>query len=153
AAEHAGVARRRRRLRRAALLAVVVAASIGCRRASHQERVRSGRAPGRSDAATVAPPAPQAQAPPPPPAPAPPPAAAPPPAPPEPPVLIKLTIKTVPIKMKVYWGRKLLGETPLILQRPLNSGPMDLVFKLDGYFPLHVRAYTYKNDTVVMKAT
>ena len=137
-----------------ALVAVLACASFACRRAPHKERLRSGRAPVRPDAGTVvAPTALQAQAPRPPTAPPPTPDAGPPAPPPEPPVMVKLTIKSIPPKMKVYWGRKLLGETPVIVPRPLDSGPMDLVFKLDGYFPLHVRAYTYKSDTVVMKAT
>jgi hypothetical protein len=69
---------------------------------------------------------------------------------PAPPSDIKLTIRATP-RMKVYWGKQLLGLTPLILPRPRDSGPMDLTLKADGYIPEHVRIYTYKDDVLVVK--
>ena len=140
---------------RAFLTALALSLSFACRRTVPKEPLERSPAAARPLAGAPAP----AQATPAPPAPAPVPSpdggapAAPALAVVEPPPSIKLTIKTVPPKMKVYWGRKLLGETPLILERPRDSGPMDLVFKGEGFLPLHVRAYTYKNDTVLMKAT
>jgi hypothetical protein len=68
---------------------------------------------------------------------------------------VRIFIRAVPAKakLKVYWGKKLLGVTPLNLDRPRDSGPMDLVVRGDGAFPLHTRVYTYKNETLYVKLT
>ncbi|HEY3353805.1 MAG TPA: hypothetical protein VGQ83_11195, partial [Polyangia bacterium] len=55
--------------------------------------------------------------------------------------------------MHVSWGRQQLGPTPLTLMRPRDSGPMDLVLHAAGCFPMHVRAFTYKDDTIVVRPT
>jgi hypothetical protein len=85
-----------------------------------------------------------------------PPSAAPPaPTPPPPlPATVRITVRTSPArKAKVYWGRKLLGVTPLQFERPRASGPLDLVLRADGYFPVHVRAYTDWNDGLTVELT
>jgi hypothetical protein len=69
------------------------------------------------------------------------------------PAKVKLVVRSNPPKALVSWGKKKLGPTPVILERPRDSGPMDLVVKSDGYFPVHTRAYTFKNDTVWVKLT
>ena len=56
-------------------------------------------------------------------------------------------------KVFVFWGRKKLGETPVTLERPRDSGPVDLVVRSEGYFPVHTRAYTFRNDVVYVKLT
>jgi hypothetical protein len=68
---------------------------------------------------------------------------------------VKIMIRAVPAKpkSKVFWGRKLMGETPLDIVRPRDSGPVDLVIKNDGFFNVHTRAYTYKNDILYVKLT
>jgi hypothetical protein len=68
---------------------------------------------------------------------------------------VKISIRAVPArpKSKVFWGKKLMGETPLDLVRPRDSGPVDLVVKNDGFFNVHTRAYTYKNDVLYVKLT
>ncbi len=53
----------------------------------------------------------------------------------------------------MFWGKKKLGETPVTLERPRDSGPVDLVVRADGYFPVHTRAYTFRNDVVYVKLT
>jgi hypothetical protein len=74
---------------------------------------------------------------------------------------VKIFVHTVPAKIpgkpkqkvKVMWGKKLLGETPLTFDRPRDSGPIDLVIRTDGYFPVHTRVYTMKNERVDVRLT
>ncbi|MCA1665562.1 MAG: hypothetical protein LC659_15065, partial [Myxococcales bacterium] len=56
--------------------------------------------------------------------------------------------KNGPDKALVFWGKKKLGETPVTLERPRDSGPVDLVVRGEGFFPLHTRAYTFKTDVL-----
>lgn len=69
------------------------------------------------------------------------------------PAKVKLTIRSVPPKALVSWGKKKLGETPVILERPRQSGPIDLTVRADGYFTLHTRAYTFHNEVLYVKLT
>jgi hypothetical protein len=68
---------------------------------------------------------------------------------------VKIMVRAIPAKpkSKVFWGKKLMGETPLDIVRPRDSGPVDLVVKNDGFFNVHTRAYTYKNDILYVKLT
>jgi hypothetical protein len=66
---------------------------------------------------------------------------------------VKIIVRSVPPKAIVFWGKKKLGETPVTLERPRDSGPVDLVVRNDGFFPLHTRAYTFHTDTVYVKLT
>ncbi|MEO6952898.1 MAG: hypothetical protein ABI321_13920 [Polyangia bacterium] len=70
---------------------------------------------------------------------------------PRPPSKIKIFVRTSPTKMFVHWGKKNLGLTPLTVERPRDSGPVDLVLRGTGFFPMHTRAYTVKNDTISVK--
>src|SRR3954470_16054649 len=54
-------------------------------------------------------------------------------------------------KARVYWGRKDLGLAPLELQRPRNSGPLDLVVVAPGYLPLHTRVFTDRDDKLALR--
>lgn len=56
-------------------------------------------------------------------------------------------------KALVFWGKKKLGETPVTLERPRDSGPVDLVVRSDGFFAVHTRAYTFHNDVVYVRMT
>jgi len=69
-----------------------------------------------------------------------------------PPSKIKIVIRSTP-RTAVSWGRKQLGVTPVTLERPRDSGPVDLVLRASGYFPLHTRAYTVKNDVIGVRLT
>jgi hypothetical protein len=71
--------------------------------------------------------------------------------PPSPPARVKIMVRTNPPKVFVHWGKKKLGLTPLNFERPRDSGPVDLVLRLQGYFPVRTRAYTVKNDLVAVK--
>jgi hypothetical protein len=53
----------------------------------------------------------------------------------------------------VFWGKKKLGETPVTLERPRDSGPVDLVVRSEGWFPVHTRVYTFHNDVVYVTMT
>jgi hypothetical protein len=66
---------------------------------------------------------------------------------------VKIIVRSVPPKSLVFWGKKKLGETPVTLERPRDSGPVDLIVRSDGFFPLHTRAYTFRNDVVYVKLT
>jgi PEGA domain len=75
-------------------------------------------------------------------------------APPRPkPARVRIVVRSNPPKALVSWGKKKLGPTPVILDRPRESGPMDFIVRSQGYFPIHTRAYTFKNDTVWVKLT
>jgi hypothetical protein len=84
-----------------------------------------------------------------PPAPSPAPLAAPRPRPKK----VKIIVRSIPPKAFVFWGKKNLGPTPVTLERPTDSGPVDLVVRAEGYFPLHTRAYTVKNDPILVRLT
>jgi PEGA domain-containing protein len=69
------------------------------------------------------------------------------------PVKIRIVVRSSPPKATVFWGKKKLGDTPVTLERPRDSGPIDLVVRNEGYFPVHTRAYTFKNDGVMVRMT
>jgi hypothetical protein len=72
---------------------------------------------------------------------------------------VKITFMTVPPeKATVFWGRKPLGiikgpKKPLIVERPRDSGPMDVVIKADKFVPVHTRAYTFTDTKMFVKIT
>ncbi len=71
---------------------------------------------------------------------------------------VHITIQTVPPrKAQVKWGRKRLGTIPvprpLVVERPRDSGPMDLVIRASGFLPVHTRAYTFSDSRVAVKLT
>ena len=60
-------------------------------------------------------------------------------------------------KATVFWGKKKLGaiapHAPLIVQRPRDSGPLDVVVRADGCVPVQTRAYTFEDSKVAVKVT
>lgn len=71
---------------------------------------------------------------------------------------VHITIQTVPPrKAQVKWGRKALGPIPapraLVLERPRDSGPLDLSIRASGFLPVHTRAYTFTDSRVAVKLT
>ncbi len=66
---------------------------------------------------------------------------------------IKLTIRSSPTKARVAWGKLQLGPTPVQLDRPRDSGPVDIVVRSDGYLPVHTRLYTFRNENLLVKLT
>ncbi|MET0342359.1 MAG: hypothetical protein ABW252_15250 [Polyangiales bacterium] len=57
----------------------------------------------------------------------------------------------------VSWGKKKLGRiiprTPLVVTRPRDSGPLDVVVRAEGFFPVHTRAHTFSDNKVTVKLT
>jgi hypothetical protein len=51
----------------------------------------------------------------------------------------------------VFWGRKDFGVAPLEIERPRNSGPLDLVVIAPGYLPYHARAFTDRDDLISIR--
>lgn len=90
---------------------------------------------------------------------APPPQVAPaPPAPPAQKETVRIVFKIYPPnKATVTWGKKKLGlikpRESLSIQRPRDSGPMDVVIRAEGCLPVHTRAYTFTDSTVSVKVT
>jgi len=82
------------------------------------------------------------------------------PAPAKPPsanVRIVFTVLPSTKKATVTWGKKRLGvigpHAPLIVQRPRDSGPLDVVVRADGCIPVQTRAYTFEDSKVAVKVT
>jgi hypothetical protein len=71
---------------------------------------------------------------------------------------VQITVQTVPPrKAVVKWGNKTLGviptPRPLVVVRPRDSGPLDLVVRAAGFLPVHTRAYTFSDSRVAVKLT
>ena len=71
---------------------------------------------------------------------------------------VNITLQTVPPrKAVVKWGNKTLGvipvPRPLVVVRPRDSGPLDLVVRAAGFLPVHTRAYTFSDSRVAIKLT
>jgi hypothetical protein len=76
---------------------------------------------------------------------------------PSPTVRIIITVLPSTKKAMFFWGKKRLGviaqHAPLIVQRPRDSGPLDLVVKSDGCLPVQTRAYTFGDSKFAVKLT
>jgi hypothetical protein len=77
---------------------------------------------------------------------------------------VKITFQTIPPeKAVVSWGKKPIGiinrlpKKPLIIERPRDSGPMDVVVRAKNpaknYLPVRTRAYTFSDTKVLVKLT
>ena len=91
-------------------------------------------------------------------APPPAPAAAPPAANAAASATVKIIFTTVPMKKAfVSWGKRRLGmiapHAPLIIERPRDSGPLDVVIHSDGFITVQTRAYTFADSKVAVKLT
>jgi hypothetical protein len=58
-----------------------------------------------------------------------------------------------PVKAVVMWGSKQVARISpdhltVELQRPRNTGPLDLEIRADGFLPHHTRLYSDRNDKV-----
>jgi hypothetical protein len=80
------------------------------------------------------------------------------PAPPSPNVKIVFTV--IPSNTKkamVFWGKKRLGiiapHAPVVVTRPRDSGPLDVIVKADGFVTVQTRAYTFADSKVSVKLT
>ena len=72
---------------------------------------------------------------------------------------VRITFTVIPPKEKamVYWGRKRLGpiapHQPLIIERPRDSGPLDVIVRAQGFLSVQTRAYTFADSKVAVKLT
>ncbi|HET6281109.1 MAG TPA: hypothetical protein VFH73_09085 [Polyangia bacterium] len=71
---------------------------------------------------------------------------------------VRIVFSTVPsAKAMVYWGKKRLGliepRKPLIVQRPRDSGPLDLMVRAEGFLPVQTRVYTFADGKIAVKLT
>jgi hypothetical protein len=61
------------------------------------------------------------------------------------------------VKATVSWGKKRLGiiapGKPLVVVRPRDSGPLDVVVRAEGFLPVHTRAHTFSDTKVLVKLT
>lgn len=65
---------------------------------------------------------------------------------------VKLTFRSTP-SANVYYGKKLLGSSPVTIRRRKDSGPVDVVFRAAGYLRMASRAYSWSDDTVHVRLT
>jgi hypothetical protein len=76
----------------------------------------------------------------------------------ETPTTSQITFTTVPpARATVMWGKTLLGRiaphAALVVTRPRDSGPLDVVVRAPGYLPVHTRAHTFGDTTLSVKLT
>jgi hypothetical protein len=69
-----------------------------------------------------------------------------------------ITFMTVPyVTSVVTWGKKPLGKIlpgkPLVVVRPRDSGPLDVMVRAAGYLPVQTRAHTFSDTRVQVKLT
>lgn len=70
----------------------------------------------------------------------------------------QITFTTVPpARATVTWGKTLLGRIApheaLVITRPRDSGPLDVIVRAQGYLPVHTRAHTFGDSTLSVKLT
>jgi hypothetical protein len=71
---------------------------------------------------------------------------------------VKVVFRTFPGRRGVVmWGGQRLGfvdrDKPLVVERPRDSGPLDVVIRVTGYLPVHTRAYTFDDSNIDVKIT
>jgi hypothetical protein len=71
---------------------------------------------------------------------------------------VKIVFRTFPGRRGVVmWGGKRLGfvdrDTPLVVERPRDSGPLDVVIRVTDYLPVHTRAYTFTDSNIDVRIT
>jgi hypothetical protein len=70
---------------------------------------------------------------------------------------VVFTVTPSDVQATVSWGKKRLGvirpRYPLIVTRPRDSGPLDVVVSAQGYLPVQTRAYTFNDSKMLVKLT
>jgi hypothetical protein len=74
------------------------------------------------------------------------------------PTKAQIVIGTVPpSNATVTWGRTKLGRIkprqPLVVVRPRDSGPLDVMIRAPGYLPVQTRAHTFADSKLMVKLT
>jgi len=70
----------------------------------------------------------------------------------------QITFTTIPpTYARVTWGKQVLGritpKQPLIVTRPRDSGPLDVVISANGFLPVQTRAHTFADTLLEVKLT
>lgn len=62
-----------------------------------------------------------------------------------------------PARATVHWGKRKLGRIdpgkPLVVVRPRDSGPLDVIIRAEGFLPVQTRAHTFSDAKLVVKLT
>jgi hypothetical protein len=71
---------------------------------------------------------------------------------------VVITINVIPsVNATVSWGKTRLGiikpKSVLTVQRPRDSGPLDLVIRANGYLPVQTRAFTFGDNKLSVRLT
>lgn len=74
------------------------------------------------------------------------------------PTTATIVFSTTPAaRATVTWGKKRLGliapGQPLVVVRPRDSGPLDVVVRAENYLPVYTRAHTFSDSKVLVKLT
>jgi hypothetical protein len=74
------------------------------------------------------------------------------------PTTVEITFTTYPpTHAIVAWGKTILGRIkphePLVVVRPRDSGPLDVIVRAGGYMPVHTRAHTFADSKIGVKLT
>jgi hypothetical protein len=82
----------------------------------------------------------------------------PPPKPPQDPLRARITFSTIPMtNAKVVWGKQTLGvvtsKQPLVVTRPRDTGPLDVMVYAPGYLPVQTRAHTFEDSQIIVRLT
>jgi hypothetical protein len=68
---------------------------------------------------------------------------------------VKIRLWVWPVDGAVSWGTKKLGDagrtTPLEIERPRGSGPLDLVVRAPGFLPFHTRVLTDRDEKLTVR--
>jgi hypothetical protein len=80
------------------------------------------------------------------------------PAAPIDPTKVQLVFSTVPpVKATVTWGRTRIGRItprqPLVVIRPRDSGPLDVIVRAPGFLPVQTRAQTFADARLQVRLT
>ena len=71
---------------------------------------------------------------------------------------VRIVFKVIPPnRATVTWGKKKLGfikpRASLIIERPRDSGPLDVVVRAENCLPVHTRVYTFSDTTLAVRVT
>lgn len=71
---------------------------------------------------------------------------------------VQIVFTTVPAThATVTWGKTRLGVIapgkPLVVVRPRDSGPLDVIVHTAGFLPVHTRAHTFADTNIGVKLT
>jgi hypothetical protein len=71
---------------------------------------------------------------------------------------VTITINVIPaVNATVSWGKTRLGvikpRSVLVVQRPRESGPVDLLIRANGYLAVQTRAYTFGDNKLSVRLT